>query len=129
MVSRTSRRSYFSRRPPCRGLATGSSGSTCAHCASVSEVSYRDDAAARGGQVQTHTRPDPHRLTRDGQPPRRPSSTPSPTMTLGRDPVTQHPLSSPFTERIARKLTLNGIGAAVRTAVAEEAPGQAGEAP
>jgi uncharacterized peroxidase-related enzyme len=34
-----------------------------------------------------------------------------------------------FTERIARKLTLTGIGAAVRTAVAEEIPGQAAEPP
>jgi hypothetical protein len=33
------------------------------------------------------------------------------------------------TERIARKLTLNGIGAAARTAVAEETPGQAAELP
>ncbi len=33
------------------------------------------------------------------------------------------------TERIARKLTLNGIGAEARTADAEEAPGQAAEAP
>ena len=34
-----------------------------------------------------------------------------------------------LTERIARKLTLNGIGAAPRTAVAEETPGQAAEPP
>src|SRR3954467_4548669 len=34
-----------------------------------------------------------------------------------------------FTERIARKLTLNGIGAAARTAVAEETRGQMPEPP
>src|SRR4051794_36972455 len=43
----------------------------------------------------------------------------------GRPPSSWHSV----TERIARKLTLNGIGAAARTAVAEEAAGQAGEAP
>jgi predicted KAP-like P-loop ATPase len=45
------------------------------------------------------------------------------------DRLTTGEIRETFTERIARKLTLNGLGAAARTAVAEEAPGQAGEAP
>jgi hypothetical protein len=43
--------------------------------------------------------------------------------------ASDRPETPTLTERIARKLTLNGIGAAVRTAVAEEIPGQAAEPP